>query len=262
MGPMSEDSILDLLRAVREGHVELDTAAARLERVLAPGGEPLAAGDEAPFARIDHQRPLRTGVPEVVLGSAKTPADLVAIAHSILAQGDRLLVTRVDESRVAALTDAFSDAVHHERARAVTVSRGAEAARRTGVLICAAGTGDVPVAEEARITAEWMGEAPEVLYDVGVAGLGRLLSQQDRLDAARVIIVAAGMEGALPSVVGGLVGVPVIAVPTSVGYGAHLEGLAPLLAMMNACAPGVSVVNIDNGFGAGYLAALINKRGS
>ncbi len=262
MGPMSGDSILDLLKAVRAGDVDLDTAAARLERALEPGGEALSSGDGAPFARIDHQRPLRTGVPEVVLGSAKTPKDLVLIARSILEQGDRLLVTRVDEERAGALLGAFPDATHHERARAVTVMRGVAAPARTGVLICAAGTGDVPVAEEARVTAAWMGEAPKVLYDVGVAGLGRLLARRETLESARVIVVVAGMEGALPSVVGGLVGVPVIAVPTSVGYGAHLEGLAPLLAMMNACAPGVSVVNIDNGFGAGYLAALINQRPS
>jgi NCAIR mutase (PurE)-related protein len=208
---------------------------------------------------VDHHRPLRGGVPEVVLGSAKTPADLVDIARAILEQGERLLVTRVDEQRLDALADAFPDAVHHERARAVTVQRGAAPVARTGVLICAAGTGDIPVAEEARVTAAWMGEAPETLYDVGVAGLHRLLAERERLERARVLVVVAGMEGALPSVGGGLVGGPVIAVPTSVGYGANLEGLAPLLAMMNACAPGVSVVNIDNGFGAGYMAALINR---
>ncbi|MDA1195671.1 MAG: nickel pincer cofactor biosynthesis protein LarB, partial [Planctomycetota bacterium] len=165
---------------------------------------------------------------------------------------------RVDAVRAAALQAALPDAEYHVRARAVTVRRGARAAGRPGILILTAGTGDVPVAEEARVTAESMGHAPEVVHDLGVAGLHRILAQQERLRAARVIVVAAGMDGALPSVVGGLVGVPVIALPTSVGYGAAFAGLAPLLSMLNACAPNVAVVNVDNGFGAGYLAALIN----
>ena len=252
---MDRDAVQDLLEQVRAGDLPVAEAAGRLAGILPGAG----AGGVGGFARLDHHRALRCGFPEVVLGSSKEPADLVAIARAVLERSDRLLVTRVDVGRARALCDALPDAVHHERARAVTVERGTAAARRAGVLIVTAGTGDIPVAEEARVTAEMMGQAPEVVHDVGVAGLHRILSEVERLRSARVVVVAAGMDGALPSVVAGLVGVPVIAVPTSVGYGMALRGLAPLLTMMNACAPNVAVVNIDNGFGAGYLAALINR---
>ena len=253
---MDKDAVQDLLERVQAGELPVAAAAARLAGILPGPG----AGHVGGVAHLDHHRELRCGFPEVVLGSSKSPEDLVAIATAVLERSDRLLVTRVDAPRAQALRAALPDAVHHERARAITVERGAPRARRTGLLVVTAGTGDVPVAEEARVTAELMGEQPEVVYDVGVAGLHRILSQVETLRSAHVVIVAAGMDGALPSVVAGLVGVPVIAVPTSVGYGTALEGLAPLLTMMNACAPNVAVVNIDNGFGAGYLAALINRQ--
>jgi NCAIR mutase (PurE)-related protein len=252
-----------LLDDVRVGRVRPDDAADRLAGVLpgAPGAEGDPASAAAPAWCIDHHRALRCGAAEVVLGSAKTPEHLVAIAHEVLRRSERLLVTRVDEERAARLCAALPDAVHHEAARAVTVRRGPEATGRAGVAVVCAGTADVPVAEEARVTAWSLGEAPETLYDVGVAGLHRLTSRLEALRRARVVVVVAGMDGALPSVVGGLVGVPVIAVPTSVGYGLGLGGVAPLLAMANACAPNVTFVNIDNGFGAGYVASLVNRQG-
>ncbi|MDF1701194.1 MAG: nickel pincer cofactor biosynthesis protein LarB [Planctomycetota bacterium] len=253
---MRREDVERLLEEVRRGDVDVAAAAGRLAEVMPVPG----AGRLDGIAHLDHHRALRCGFPEVVLGSAKEPADLVEIAHAILARADTLLVTRVDEVRAGALTAALPDAEHHVRARAVTVRRATPVEGRSGILILTAGTGDVPVAEEARVTAESMGQAPEVIHDVGGAGIHRFLGQQERLRAARVVVVAAGMDGALPSVVAGLVGVPVIAVPTSVGYGTALDGLAPLLSMMNACAPNVAVVNVDNGFGAGYLAALINAQ--
>jgi len=257
---VNKEAVQQLLEEVRRGSVGVDDAAGRLAGVL-PGALPGGAEDDciaAGTARVDHHRALRCGFPEVVLGASKTCEDLVAIARSILGRAPTLLVTRVDEARAAALQAALPDAVHHRRARALTVQRAPPKTLRAGILILTAGTGDVPVAEEARVTAGLMGQAPEVVHDVGVAGLHRLLGQAARLQKARVVIVAAGMDGALPSVVGGLVGVPVIAVPTSVGYGVAADGVAPLLSMMSACAPNVCVVNVDNGFGAGYLAALIN----
>lgn len=253
---MNREAIHRLLEEVRAGDLRVPDAVARLASVL-PDAEGAASIIQG-AARIDHHRALRCGFPEVVLGSSKTPEDLIAIAHTILEQSETLLVTRVDETRATLLRAEFPDAVHHERARAVTVERGPERERKSGILILTAGTGDVPVAEEARVTATMMGQAPEVAHDVGVAGLHRLLGEAEQLKRARVVIVAAGMDGALPSVVGGLVGVPVIAVPTSVGYGVAADGVAPLLSMLSACAPNVTVVNVDNGFGAGYVAALIN----
>jgi hypothetical protein len=224
--------------------------------------------DEAPleqlaFAKLDHQRAQRSGFPEVVFGQGKTPAQLVAIAGRLFEKGGPVLATRVDEAGRAALARAFPQAVLHELARCVVLPRGrvrgARRARATGsVLVVCAGTADLPVAEEALVTARVMGSSAELVADVGVAGLHRLLAHRQRLRAARVIVVVAGLEGALASVVGGLVDRPVIAVPTSVGYGAHFRGLAPLLAMLNSCAAGVTVVNVDNGFGAGYAAHLVN----
>ena len=254
---MNRDAVTRLLDAVSRGEVPVGEAADRLGGIL-PGVEQ-GHGEVGEVARIDHHRALRCGFPEVVFGQGKEKDDLVRIAHEILSRSDTLLVTRVDEAKAARLLDAVPDAVHHERARAVSVRRGAREPGRVGVAVVCAGTADVPVAEEARVTAETMGEAPVALYDVGVAGLHRLLAQREALQQARVVIVAAGMEGALPSVVGGLVPVPVIAVPTSVGYGVSLGGLSALLGMMNSCAPNVTVVNVDNGFGAGYVASLINR---
>ena len=211
-------------------------------------------------ARVDTHRALRCGFPEVVYGEGKTPDELVRISLTILEHPDRLLVTRVAQAGAAALCEALQGAVHHERARAVTLGgpRQADGEGEGLVLVVSAGTADAPVAEEAALTARMLGARTETLLDVGVAGIHRLLAQTELLRSAHVLVVVAGMEGALPSVVGGLVDRPVIAVPTSVGYGASFEGIAALLAMMNSCAAGVTVVNIDNGFGAGYAAARIN----
>jgi len=194
----------------------------------------------------------------VVFGEGKTPSQVAAIAGRIVAHGQTLLITRTDAEAFAAVRQTVPDAVFHEQARIIE-RRAGEIARGTGtILVAVAGTSDLPVAEEAAMTAEVMNNPVDRLFDVGVAGLHRLLSARDRLEAARVVIVVAGMEGALPSVVGGLVRAPVIAVPTSVGYGASFGGVAALLGMLNSCAPGVAVVNIDNGFGAACIASQIN----
>jgi hypothetical protein len=211
------------------------------------------------FAELDHHRALRTGYPEVILGLGKTAEQIAAIAESIAARSERLLVTRADVEAYHAVKGRVPDAVYHAAARAITLDRAKER-KLPGVAVCCAGTSDLPVAEEAAVTAELMGSAVDRLYDVGVAGLHRLLDKRETLRTANAIVAVAGMEGALPSVVAGLVSAPVIAVPTSIGYGASFKGLAPLLAMLNACAAGVAVVNIDNGFGAGYMAAVINKQ--
>ena len=211
------------------------------------------------FAQVDHHRAMRRGFPEVVLGEGKTAEQVVTIAERLAAHTDRLLITRVDADCYRALKERVSDAVYYPSAQVVTVDRSGEP-RRQGVAVLCAGTADLPVAEEAAVTAELMGSAVDRLYDVGVAGIHRLLDRMEIIRAAKALVVAAGMEGALPSVVAGLVAAPVIAVPTSVGYGASFRGLAPLLTMLNSCAPGVAVVNIDNGFGAGYLAAVINRQ--
>ena len=211
------------------------------------------------FAELDHHRALRTGFPEVVLGQGKTPEQIAAIAERIAAHSERLLITRADVEAYRAVKERVPDAVYHADARAITLERAKER-RLPGVAVCCAGTSDMAVAEEAAVTAELMGSAVDRMYDVGVAGLHRLLDKRQTLQTSNAIVAVAGMEGALPSVVAGLVSAPVIAVPTSVGYGASFKGLAPLLAMLNACAAGVAVVNIDNGFGAGYMAAVINKQ--
>jgi pyridinium-3,5-biscarboxylic acid mononucleotide synthase len=210
------------------------------------------------FARVDHHRSVRQGFPEVVLGLGKTPAQIATIAAEIVARGSRLLVTRATNEAYEAVRNLIPAAVYHADARIIALAQGEAAPGKGLVLIVAAGTADLPVAEEAARTAELMGNQISRLYDVGVAGLHRLLSERALLDSARVIIVVAGMEGALPSVVSGLVAAPVIAVPTSIGYGASFGGLAALLGMLNSCASGVSVVNIDNGFGAAAIASLIN----
>ena len=211
------------------------------------------------FAKIDHHRAVRRGFPEVVFGSGKTAEQVAAIVERLASGADRVLVTKVDEPCSDAVRRLVPDAEYHPIARAITINRSEEAPSHPGIMVISGGTSDIPVAEEAAITAELMGNAVERAYDIGVAGVHRLLDNLPRLREARVVVVVAGMEGALPSVVGGLVAVPVIAVPTSVGYGASFGGLAALLTMLNSCAAGVSVVNIDNGFGAGYLAALINR---
>ena len=213
------------------------------------------------FARVDTDRLRRCGLPEVVYGPCKSPQQLTDICIALIRAGQNVLVTRVSLEQFTAVKKVIPTAVHHELARALTVDVAAPAAPVGAVAVVCAGTGDIPVAEEAALTAERAGAAVERIFDVGVAGLHRLMKHLDRLRAARVVVAVAGMEGALPSVVGGLVSVPVIAVPTSIGYGANLQGIAALLAMLNSCAAGVTVVNIDNGFGAGVAAAMINRAG-
>ena len=211
------------------------------------------------FSKIDHHRQLRTGFPEVIFCQGKTVEHVKQISERILAAGHPLLATRATPDMYAAVQAVQPTARYNELGRTITVSQSTEETGAPGILVVSAGTSDLPVAEEAAETAQMMGNPPERLYDVGVAGLHRLMSNHEKLLAARVIIVVAGMEGALPSVVGGLVDCPVIAVPTSIGYGASFGGLAALLGMLNSCASGVTVVNIDNGFGAGYSASLINR---
>jgi pyridinium-3,5-biscarboxylic acid mononucleotide synthase len=240
------------------------TPAAALERLaLLPVEEVASNGDghpAAPFARLDHNRPMRQGQIEVVYGPGKEPAQLMEIARRFVDRGDGLLVTRLEPDAGVALAEAFPDGAVNRLARTFFVPGREPAAPkvRGTVLVVSAGTGDLPVAEEAVVTAEAFGNPVERLYDVGVAGIHRVLSQLGPLRGAAVVIVVAGMEGALPSVVGGLVRAPVIAVPTSVGYGASFQGLAPLLGMLNSCAAGITVVNIDNGFGAACAASRIN----
>jgi hypothetical protein len=241
----------ELLHGVRSGETTVEQALGRLSHF------PL---HDLGHTRVDTQREARCGFPEVVFGERKEPGELVEIARSILARHERLLVTRVDAAGMAALRSALPDCALHPKARAVSVNAPEPGTGEGRVLVLSAGTADAPVAEEAELTARMLGARTEHLADVGVAGLHRLLAHAERLAEARVLVVVAGMEGALPSVVGGLVSRPVIAVPTSVGYGASFGGLSALLAMLNSCAAGVTVVNIDNGFGAGYAAALINRR--
>jgi NCAIR mutase (PurE)-related protein len=237
---------------VRTGKIDPDAAAARGDALLHE-----MAVEDLSFARVDHDRAARQGFPEVVFGQGKTADQVARIARAIVERGHSLLVTRTDDTAFGELAKVVPDAVFHPAARIIE-RRVPGPEGRGVVLVAAAGTSDIPVAEEAAVSAEVMGNRVDRLYDVGVAGLHRLLGQRDRLFAARIVIAVAGMEGALPSVVGGLVRVPVIAVPTSVGYGASFGGLAALLATLNSCAAGVTVVNIDNGFGAAAMASRIN----
>ena len=250
---MTHDEIQRLLDDVRSGTVDSDTASARVLNALRA-----APFEDLGFARVDTHRQIRQGFPEVILGSGKPPARIAAIAERIVARGQALLVTRATPEAYAAVRTVAPGAEYHEEARVITLKQGAVAPGRGTVLIACAGTSDLPVAEEAAITAELMGNTIDRLYDVGVAGIHRLLSEQTRLQSAHVVIVVAGMEGALPSVVAGLIEAPVIAVPTSIGYGASFGGIAALLGMLNSCANGVAVVNIDNGFGAACMASAIN----
>jgi len=211
------------------------------------------------FANLDHHRLLRTGFPEVIFAQGKTPDQVVEIFFRLQGHSRQVLATRVNAEMYAQIQDRLPGVSYHPSARVLYIDQDLERVKRPGILVLTAGTSDIPVAEEAAITSELMGNQVERIYDVGVAGLHRLLDHLAQLQKATVIIVAAGMEGALPSVVGGLVSAPIIALPTSVGYGASFQGLAALLGMLNSCANGVAVVNIDNGFGAGCLAAKINK---
>ena len=250
---MNSNELRHLLARLQRGEASIEAVHADLmDHLRAQPFEDLG------FARVDHHRSARKGFPEVVFGQGKTPAQVAAIAEKIAARGQTLLVTRTTPEAFEAVRAAVPDAVFHDSARIIE-RRADELPRGTGtILVAVAGTSDLEVAEEAAVTAEVMNNPVDRLFDVGVAGLHRLLSARDRLDAARVIIVVAGMEGALPSVIGGLVRAPVIAVPTSVGYGASFGGVAALLGMLNSCAPGVAVVNIDNGFGAACIASQIN----
>ena len=241
-----------LLEKVKDGQTSVAQAVERLRTL---------PFEDLGFARVDHHRQLRQGFPEVVFAEGKSLAQIRGILQALTSRAEQVLVTRLSEDKAAALAPEFDQAVYHPDSRVLTISRGVIPDRGRGVIVVlSAGTSDIPVAEEALLTARIMGHRVEPVYDVGVAGLHRLLAHRELLDQATVFVVVAGMEGALPSVVGGLVDRPVIAVPTSVGYGASFGGLAALLAMLNSCATGVSVVNIDNGFGAGFLAALINRK--
>ena len=250
---MNGSELQTLLDQVSRGEVDARRAA---ERVLdALRARPF---EDLGFARVDHHRSVRQGFPEVILGLGKTPAQVAAIAAAIVRRGSTLLVTRASEAAYAAVREQVPAAVYYADAGVIALAQEDVSPGKGIIVIAAAGTSDLPVAEEAARTAELMGNQVERVYDVGVAGLHRLLGERARLASARVIIVIAGMEGALPSVIAGFVSGPVIAVPTSIGYGASFGGLAALLGMLNSCASGVSVVNIDNGFGAANIASLIN----
>ena len=245
---MNQDRLAQLLERVQSGKVTVPGAIRQLRTL---------PFEDLGFASVDHHRSLRQGFPEVILCEGKTPGQITAIARQLLKSGGPFLATRVSPVIAKNLKRLSRNAVYHEMARIVSVSD----TQRTGkgsVVIVSAGTSDVPVAEEARVTAEVMGSHVQTLYDVGVAGLHRLLDQQTILHQAHVVIVVAGMDGVLPSVVGGLIDKPIVAVPTSQGYGASFGGLAALLTMLNSCSSGIGVVNIDNGFGAGCLAHRIN----
>ncbi len=246
---MDRERLKRLLEEVREGKKGVEEALDALQSF---------PFEELEFARLDTHRTLRKGFPEVVFCLGKTPEQVVEIMGRIYERSGRAMATKASPEVAKAVIAAFPQAKHFPEAKILFLGEPCPKVGRGTILVITAGTADIPVAEEAAVTAELLGSSVERLYDVGVAGLHRLLAYKDKLFSANVIIVVAGMEGALPSVVGGLVARPVIAVPTSVGYGAHWGGLASLLTMLNTCAPGVAVVNIDNGFGAGYLAHLIN----
>jgi hypothetical protein len=257
----TDDPTLRSLRALFDavGRGLLDPAEA--ERIaqaqFGPNG-PQDPFEDLGFARVDHHRAVRQGFPEVVYGQGKSPDQVAKIAEAIVRRGHSLLVTRTDRAAHDAVVGRVPGAEFHDAARAIAFKQSDVTPGRGTILIAAAGTSDIGVAEEAAVSLDVMGNVVDRLYDVGVAGLHRLLAERTRIDAARVVIVVAGMDGALPSVLGGLVKVPVVAVPTSVGYGASFGGVAALLAMLNSCATGVSVVNIDNGFGAAAIASSIN----
>lgn len=247
---MNEETLRALLARVANGQESIDQAVADLRTL---------PFEDVGFAKLDHHRALRWGFPEVVFCPGKTPLQVAAIVERLAQRGPRVLGTRATPEQYQAARAAVPDLRYHESARALWLERDPDRPLKPGVMIVAAGTSDLPVAEEAALTLRLMGHEPTLVVDVGVAGLHRLLPHLPALQAAHVVVSVAGMEGALTSVVGGLVACPVVAVPTSVGYGASFHGLAALLAMLNSCASGVAVVNIDNGFGAGYMAALINE---
>lgn len=248
---MNEDDIRELVEALQKGRVSCDEAVERLKKL---------PFEDLGFAKIDHHRALRQGYPEVIFARGKAPKQVAEIVRGMLRakSSHNILITRADAKVYALVRRVARGAKFHELSGAITIRRAKEPTGKGLILIVTAGTSDIPVAEEALVTAEMLGNRAEALYDVGVAGLHRLLAHREKITSARVIICVAGMEGALPSVVAGLVSVPVIAVPTSVGYGASFSGLAGLLAMLNSCSSNISVVNIDNGFGAACVASCIN----
>lgn len=249
---MNPDRLKALLTQVKNGKVSVDQAVKKMKHL---------PFEDIDFAQIDHHRSMRKGFPEVIFGEGKTAGQIMEIMARMIKNKENILVTRLEPTKALAIGKKFPESVYHPLSRVLTVIPKPlkKQSGRGLVLVISAGTSDIPVAEEAFLTAQIMGNDTEYLYDVGISGLHRLMSNQKKILSASVLIVVAGMEGALPSVVGGLVDRPVIAVPTSIGYGASFNGLAALLAMLNSCASGVGVVNIDNGFGAGYLATLINR---
>ncbi|MEW6733086.1 MAG: nickel pincer cofactor biosynthesis protein LarB [Acidobacteriota bacterium] len=247
---MNREKLSELLEQFKKDQCSLDETLEKLKHF---------PYEDIGFARIDHHRNLRQGFPEVIFGQGKTSDQIAAIVERLLKADSNVLITRTTLEVYEVVQCIAADAVFHKAARAITIKRDGKRHGKGKIGIVTAGTSDMPVAEEAAVTAEIAGNSVERLYDVGVAGLHRLLSERERLSFMRVIVCVAGMEGALPSVVGGLVSVPVIAVPTSIGYGASFGGLAALLGMLNSCASNVLVVNIDNGFGGGFAASLINR---
>jgi pyridinium-3,5-biscarboxylic acid mononucleotide synthase len=247
---MTPKALKKLFEQVKRGKLSPDEAVQQLSHL---------PFEDLGFANVDHHRMLRVGMPEVIFGPGKTPQHLAEIFSRLAQHGHNVLATRASPEQFGAVRRKFRKAELHELARAITLTRDETMYGKGRIVVISAGTSDIPVAEEAVVTAQVMGNEVRHVYDIGVAGIHRLLTRRDLLAQARVVIVCAGMEGALPSVVGGLVGVPVIAVPTSVGYGASYQGVTALLGMLNSCASNVTVVNIDNGFGAGYVASIINR---
>lgn len=247
---MTPEEIKRILEEVSSGKVSVDDAMKNLRDL---------PFEDVGFAKIDHHRELRTGYPEVIFCSGKTTEQIVKIIRMMYDKGNNILGTRANEDIFKEVSNHFPEAVYNDAARAIVIKRNTPETPESYISIVTAGTADIPVAEEAAVTAEIFGNRVERIFDVGVAGIHRLYQRLDIIRGGRVIIAVAGMEGALPSVLGGLVNKPIIAVPTSVGYGANFHGLSALLTMLNSCASGVSVVNIDNGFGAGYMASMINK---
>jgi NCAIR mutase (PurE)-related protein len=247
---VTAEELRKLMESVQSGVVTPEAACDRLK---------ILPFEDLGYAKVDHHRSLRTGMPEVIYAKGKTPEQVGGIFASLAGSGVNVLATRANKEQFDAVLEREPRAIFHDLANCITLHQQVFEERAGKIAVVCAGTSDLPVAEEARVTAELMGNKVERIVDVGVAGLHRLLAQQESLQQAAVLIVCAGMEGALPSVVGGLVGVPVIAVPTSVGYGASFRGLAALLGMLNSCSPNVTVVNIDNGFGAAFVATLINR---
>ena len=247
---VNEEKLREMLQALQDGKTDVDAIVENLRSL---------PYEDLGFARVDHHRALRQGFPEVIYGEGKSVSQITGIMKAILTQEANVLVTRVNAAKAEAVQKEIEESIYDDISRTLTVRQHEVSRKGRGlVLVLAAGTSDIPVAEESAITAEMIGSKVERLFDVGVAGLHRLLDHFQQMREATVLVVVAGMEGALPSVVGGMVNKPIIAVPTSVGYGVSFKGLAALMAMLNSCAPGIAVVNIDNGFGAGYLAAIID----